>query len=74
MTRLPRIRATEAIAALRKVGFEVVRVKGSHHVLVRPDGRTTVIPVHAGEDLGPGLLRQILCDAELTVDEFRKLL
>ena len=74
MTRLPRIRATEAIAALRKVGFEVVRVKGSHHVLARTDGRTTVIPVHAGEDLGPGLLRQILRDAELSVDEFRKLL
>ena len=74
MSRLPRIRATEAIAALHKVGFDVVRIKGSHHVLVRHDGRTTVIPVHAGENLGPGLLRQILRDAELTVDEFRELL
>lgn len=74
MSRLPRIRATEAIAALRKVGFEVVRVKGSHHVLARSDGRTTVVPVHAGENVGPGLLRQILRDADLTVDQFCALL
>ena len=47
---------------------------GSHHVLARADGRTTVVPVHAGEDVGPGLLRQILRDADLTVDQFCKLL
>ncbi|MBW7865227.1 MAG: type II toxin-antitoxin system HicA family toxin [Candidatus Hydrogenedens sp.] len=74
MSRLPRIRATEAIAALRKVGFNVVRIKGSHHVLAHADGRMTVIPVHAGEDLGPGLLRQILRDADLTCDQFSGLL
>jgi len=74
MTRVPRIRATAAIAALRKAGFEVVRIRGSHHVLARSDGRTTVIPVHAGEDLGPGLLRQILRDADLTADQFCDLL
>ena len=74
MTRVPRLRAAEVIAALRKAGFEVVRVKGSHHVLSRSDGRTTVIPVHAGEDLGPGLLHQILRDADLTLDHFHDLL
>ena len=42
--------------------------------MARPDGRTTVVPVHAGEDLGPGLLRQILRDADLTVEQFSKLL
>ncbi len=74
MTRLPRVRATQVITALHKVGFDVVRVKGSHHVLARSDGRTTVVPVHAGEDVGPGLLRQILRDADLTVDQFCELL
>lgn len=74
MSRLPRIRGTELIAALRKAGFAVVRVRGSHHVLARSDGRTTVVPVHMGEDVGPGLLRQILRDADLTVDQFRELL
>ena len=74
MTRLPRIRATEAISALRKAGFELLRVKGSHHVLARPGGAMIVIPVHAGEDLGPGLLRQILREAELSVEDFTNLL
>jgi predicted RNA binding protein YcfA (HicA-like mRNA interferase family) len=45
MTRRPRLRGVELIAALRKAGFEVNRVRGSHHFLRHPDGRTTVVPV-----------------------------
>jgi predicted RNA binding protein YcfA (HicA-like mRNA interferase family) len=33
-----------------------------------------VIPVHAGEELGPGLLAKILRDAELTKDEVQAFL
>ena len=55
-------------------GFEVVRVKGSHHFMRHPDGRTTVVPVHAGEATGRGLLSKILRDCELTRDAFRDLL
>jgi predicted RNA binding protein YcfA (HicA-like mRNA interferase family) len=43
-----------------------VRIKGSHHFLRHPDGRATVVPVHAGETIGPGLLAQILRDVEMT--------
>ena len=64
----------EVIKALKKVGFEVGRVKGSHHILVHPDGRKTVVPVHSGETLGRGLFSQILRDCKLTKDEFRRLL
>jgi predicted RNA binding protein YcfA (HicA-like mRNA interferase family) len=39
-----------------------------------PDGRATVVPVHAGETIGPGLLNQILNDTELSRDELQKLL
>ncbi len=53
MTRLPRLKGDELIAALRKAGFEVVRIKGSHHFLRHPDGRCTVVPVHRGEIIGP---------------------
>ncbi len=52
----------------------VIRVKGSHHFLRHPDGRTTVVPVHAGETLGSGLLAKILRDCELTRDALRALL
>jgi predicted RNA binding protein YcfA (HicA-like mRNA interferase family) len=54
------------ISALRKLGFEVLRVKGSHHYLQHPDGRSTVVPVHSGEDIGPGLLSKVLRDTKLT--------
>jgi predicted RNA binding protein YcfA (HicA-like mRNA interferase family) len=70
MPRLPRLRGREVIAALRRAGFEVLRAKGSHHFLRHPDGRRTVVPVHAGETIGPGLLSKILNDAELEVEEF----
>ncbi len=53
---------------------EVVRVRGSHHFLVHNDGRRTVIPVHSGETIGPGLLAQILRDCQLTREELRTLL
>jgi predicted RNA binding protein YcfA (HicA-like mRNA interferase family) len=62
------------VRALDKAGFEVVRTKGSHHSLRHADGRTTVVPVHAGETLGPGLMSKILRDTELTRDELIALL
>lgn len=74
MTRLPRITGKELVAALRKVGFEVVRVRGSHHFLRHQDGCATVVPVHAGEVLGPGLLTRILADVGLPRDELVDLL
>jgi predicted RNA binding protein YcfA (HicA-like mRNA interferase family) len=74
VTRLPRITGWEVLSALRKVGFEVGRVKGSHHFLRHPDGRGTVVPVHAGETIGPGLLTAILRDCEIERDDFIALL
>ena len=74
MTRLPRFSGKEAVIALRKVGFEVLRGKGSHHFLRHQDGRATVVPVHRGETIGPGLTNKILHDCEMTADELRSLL
>ena len=74
MTALPGITGKDLVAALKKAGFEVIRIKGSHHFLRHPDGRTTVVPVHAGETIGPGLLSKILRDCDLTRDELLKLL
>ncbi len=69
MPRLPRVRGRQLIAALQRLGFRVIRVKGSHHILQHADGRRTVVPVHAGETIGPGLLKAILKDTELTSEE-----
>ena len=74
MTALPSVTGRDLIAALRKAGFEVVRVKGSHHFLRHADGRTTVVPVHSGETIGPGLLSKILRDCELGREDLSNLL
>ena len=70
MPRLPRLRGREVITALRRAGFAVLRIKGSHHFMQHPDGRRKVVPVHAGETIGPGMLNKILKDAELEANEF----
>jgi len=72
VSRLPSISGRKLIAALKHLGFEVIRVRGSHHYLRHPDGRATVVPVHAGEDIGRGLLSKILRDTELTEGTLRK--
>jgi predicted RNA binding protein YcfA (HicA-like mRNA interferase family) len=69
MPKLRKLKGREVIKILQEHGFEVTRVKGSHHFVRHPDGRCTVVPVHAGETLGPGLLLQILRDTELTKDD-----
>jgi predicted RNA binding protein YcfA (HicA-like mRNA interferase family) len=74
MTRLPRVTGRQVIAALCKTGFRLIRVKGSHHFLRHPDGRSTVVPIHRGEVIGPGLMSKILRDCEMTRDELVKLL
>lgn len=74
MNRSPRITGTDLIAALAQAGFRVLRVKGSHHFLRHDDGRSTVVPAHAGEILGPGLLHKILRDCQMTGDQLSELL
>jgi predicted RNA binding protein YcfA (HicA-like mRNA interferase family) len=74
MTRLPALTGKELIADLRKGGFEVIRVKGSHHYLQHTDGRATVVPMHSGETIGQGLLFKILRDCELSREDLQHLL
>lgn len=74
MTGLPRVTGKELVAALRRAGFEIARTKGSHHLLRHPDGRTTVVPVHTGETIGPGLLTKILRDCDLDRSALSQLL
>ncbi|MBW3565483.1 MAG: type II toxin-antitoxin system HicA family toxin [Acidobacteria bacterium] len=66
MSTFPALTGKQLINALEKLGFEVTRTKGSHHFLRHADGRVTVVPVHSGEDIGPGLLSKILRDAKIS--------
>jgi predicted RNA binding protein YcfA (HicA-like mRNA interferase family) len=66
--------AKRVIKALSTLGFKIVRKRGSHVVLKHVDGRLTVVPVHAGEEIGTGLLYKIIKDTGLSKEEFIKLL
>jgi predicted RNA binding protein YcfA (HicA-like mRNA interferase family) len=72
--KLPRLTGAEVIQALQRGGFAVVRIRSNHHFLRHADGRTTMVPVHAGETIGPGLMSKILRDCSLDREQFRGLL
>jgi predicted RNA binding protein YcfA (HicA-like mRNA interferase family) len=72
VTRLPSLTGRKLIAALKRLGFRVIRIKGSHHYLQHADGRATVVPVHAGDDIGRGLLAKILNDTDVSEAELKR--
>ena len=74
MAKTPRLTGKELIRILKSYGFEVVRVKGSHHILKNSTGKITVIPVHSNEIIGQGLLAKILSDCEINREDLLKLL
>ncbi|MCM8808480.1 MAG: type II toxin-antitoxin system HicA family toxin [Candidatus Omnitrophica bacterium] len=73
MTKLRPMPAKEVCRKLRKLGFVMIRQKGSHTFWKHPDGRCTVVPVHKGEDISKGLLHSILNDIQISFDEFEKI-
>lgn len=75
MSELPSVTGLEAIKAFTRVGFVEVRVKGSHHVLKKPDHvYLLTVPVHKNQALKTGTIRRLIKDARLSVDEFVELL
>jgi predicted RNA binding protein YcfA (HicA-like mRNA interferase family) len=72
MSKRPALTGKVLIKAQKKLGFEEIRIKGSHHFLKHPDNRCTVIPVHSGEIIGKGLLYQILKECEITREDLLK--
>jgi len=59
------VKSAELIKALKKAGWKVVRIRGSHHQLAHPDHRHTITVPHPKKDLGKGLVQAILKQAGL---------
>jgi predicted RNA binding protein YcfA (HicA-like mRNA interferase family) len=75
MSRLPRLTGRDIVAALSRGGFRLLHVRGSHHYLEPPGGKGLVtVPVHAGKIVKPGTLKNILEQADLSLEEFIDLL
>jgi predicted RNA binding protein YcfA (HicA-like mRNA interferase family) len=62
------------VRALQRVGFDVVRISGSHHFVRHTDGRATSVPVHGTRDVPTGTLVRILKDVRVSGDDLRALL
>ena len=74
MVSLPKITGRKLINVLQKVGFKIARSRGSHFVMKNEEGKITVVPIHSGETMGPGLLTKILKDCDLTKKDLKELL
>lgn len=75
MSKLPVVSGRETVKALSKTGFTVVGRKGSHVRLKRQRGKEVlivIVPMH--DELARGTLKSILRQANLTVDDFLRLL
>lgn len=69
MGNIPVLKPSEVEAILLKLGFVLVRQRGSHRQYRHADGRCTTVPFHSGRDISPILLRQIAKDISMTVEE-----
>ncbi|MBY0434464.1 MAG: type II toxin-antitoxin system HicA family toxin [Cyclobacteriaceae bacterium] len=72
MSKLPIVDAKRFEKFLLKLGFVIVRQKGSHCFYKHPDGRYTTLPHHSGRDLGRPLVRQILREIQVSPEDFLK--
>lgn len=72
--KLPRITADEVIHALERAGFKLSRQSGSHKIYKNETGKRATVPYHKGRVLHPKVLSSILKDAQLSKEEFLKLL
>ncbi len=71
MPKLPTISGRKTIKKLEKIGYSAIRQKGSHVRLRNSnnlDCKPITVPIH--KIIKPGLLHQIIKDADLSVEEF----
>jgi predicted RNA binding protein YcfA (HicA-like mRNA interferase family) len=67
-------KANDLQKVAKKLGFRMVRQKGSHARWKHPDGRATTIPIHGNNEIGNWLFYEILNQLGISEEEFQKLL
>jgi predicted RNA binding protein YcfA (HicA-like mRNA interferase family) len=73
MVKLIPVSGKKMCKILEKLGFEKIHGKGSHVRFRHIDGRRTVVPVHANEDIGKGLLNEILKQSQISREDYDNL-
>jgi len=72
MPRLPILSGRKVVDALSKLGYKQTRQRSSHIRLSHSSKKSITVPDY--KNIGRGLLRKILRDAEVSPQEFEKLL
>jgi len=72
--KLPRITAAEVIRVLEKAGYFLARQSGKHKIYKNREGRRVTVSYHSGKILHPKVLKSIMRDSDLTIEEFKDLL
>ena len=78
MPRLPRISGKDTVRKLKDLGFEVFDQSGSHVYLHKWDAEESnwshrvTVPVHGNRILKLGTLKNILRQAEISVEQFSR--
>lgn len=67
--KLPVISGKQALKAFTKAGWHLDRIHGSHAIM-RKDGSSVTLSVPLHKELRKGLLRDLIKDAELDLEEF----
>ena len=74
MPKLPRLNARQIVAVLEKAGFSLARQSGSHMIYKHPAGKRVTVPFHGPTILHPKLLKTIMRDADIGVEQLQQLL
>jgi len=75
MPKLPNISGNQAVKCFEKIGYQVIRQRGSHiRMCHKSDSAKRPLTIPGHKTLGKGLMRKLLRDAKLTVEEFSRLL
>lgn len=73
MTQIPTVSGMKARRIFEKNGWVFKRQKGSHMILTKTGFRTTLsVPNH--KTLKEPLLKRLIKDAEMTVEQFKEML
>jgi predicted RNA binding protein YcfA (HicA-like mRNA interferase family) len=64
------LKPREVGAILERMGFVTVVQRGSHVKYRHADGRQTSVPFHKGRDISPILLREIVGQIGVTLEQF----
>jgi len=69
MPALPQLSGRETVRAFESLGWQIVRQRGSHIILVK-EGSLVTLSVPDHKDIAKGTLRSLIRSAGLTVTEF----